>query len=69
MRLLRSFVLGAALLAVDAAQARDIANGKVIAEIWCGDCHRVDPQLSIEAGRRAGSRGATAKQLRVRSIR
>lgn len=42
MRLWGHSVLGAALLAINAAQAQDIANGKVIAEVWCGNCHRVD---------------------------
>jgi len=43
MRLLGSVVLGVALLAVSTARAHDIADGKVIAQVWCGNCHRVDP--------------------------
>ena len=35
--------LVAVFVAVNPIQARDIANGKVIAQVWCGNCHRVDP--------------------------
>jgi mono/diheme cytochrome c family protein len=34
----------AALLATGAARAQDILTGKGIAEVWCSDCHLVDPQ-------------------------
>lgn len=30
-------------MAVNAAQAHDIANGKIIAQVWCGNCHSVGP--------------------------
>jgi mono/diheme cytochrome c family protein len=32
-----------ALLTATVADARDIARGKVIAQVWCGNCHGVDP--------------------------
>jgi mono/diheme cytochrome c family protein len=34
----------AAFLAAGTARAQDIANGKVIAHVWCSNCHRVDPE-------------------------
>jgi mono/diheme cytochrome c family protein len=34
----------AAILSADAARAQDILIGKGIAEVWCSDCHLVDPQ-------------------------
>jgi mono/diheme cytochrome c family protein len=33
-----------ALLATGTARAQDILTGKGIAEVWCSDCHLVDPQ-------------------------
>lgn len=36
--------IAAALLAASAARAQDILNGKGIAQLWCSDCHLVDPQ-------------------------
>jgi mono/diheme cytochrome c family protein len=33
----------AALLAIGTARAQDILTGKGIAEVWCSDCHLVDP--------------------------
>ena len=32
------------LLAADAARAQDISTGKGIAQVWCSDCHLVDPR-------------------------
>ncbi len=34
----------AALLAAGAARAQDVLIGKGIAQLWCSDCHLVDPQ-------------------------
>jgi mono/diheme cytochrome c family protein len=42
-RLGTNVVLAASLLAATVANARDIARGKVIAQVWCGNCHGVDP--------------------------
>ena len=36
--------IAAALLAASAARAQDILIGKGIAQLWCSDCHLVDPQ-------------------------
>jgi mono/diheme cytochrome c family protein len=36
-------VVASALLAANAAHAHDIGNGKVIAQVWCANCHSVDP--------------------------
>jgi mono/diheme cytochrome c family protein len=36
--------IAAAFLAAGAARAQDISRGKEIAQIWCSDCHLVDPQ-------------------------
>ena len=36
--------IAAALLAASAALAQDILTGKGIAQLWCSDCHLVDPQ-------------------------
>jgi mono/diheme cytochrome c family protein len=46
MRLLGSLALGAAVLAVTPVRAHDIANGQVIAYVWCSNCHRIDPTAS-----------------------
>jgi hypothetical protein len=36
--------IAATLLAAGAARAQDILIGKGIAQLWCSDCHLVDPQ-------------------------
>jgi mono/diheme cytochrome c family protein len=36
--------IAAALLATGAARAQDILTGKGIAQVWCSDCHLVDPR-------------------------
>jgi hypothetical protein len=36
--------ISAALLPGSAARAQDILIGKGIAQLWCSDCHLVDPQ-------------------------
>ena len=36
--------IAAAFLAAGAARAQDISTGKGIAQVWCGDCHLVDPR-------------------------
>ncbi len=36
--------IAAAIVAAGAAHAYDIANGKLIAQVWCSNCHLVDPQ-------------------------
>lgn len=33
-----------AILAAGAARAQNIAAGKGIAQVWCSNCHGVDPQ-------------------------
>jgi mono/diheme cytochrome c family protein len=38
------FFIAASLLAAGAARGQDIQNGRGIAELWCSDCHLVDPQ-------------------------
>jgi mono/diheme cytochrome c family protein len=45
--------VAAALLAAGAARAQDISTGKGIAQVWCSDCHLVDPQE-----RKSGRNGA-----------
>jgi len=45
--------LAVASLAASAAQAQDISRGKGIAQLWCSDCHLVDPQE-----RKSGRNGA-----------
>ena len=35
--------IAAALLAAGATRAQDILIGKGIAQLWCSDCHLVDP--------------------------
>jgi mono/diheme cytochrome c family protein len=37
-------ILAVALLAASGAHAHDIANGRAIAQVWCGNCHLVDPR-------------------------
>jgi len=32
-----------ALLATAVAHAHDLNNGRVIAQVWCGNCHRIGP--------------------------
>jgi len=32
------------LLAAGAARGQDIQNGRGLAQLWCSDCHLVDPQ-------------------------
>ena len=43
------FVLfaAAAILAATTAGAQSISDGKAIAEVWCADCHRVDPRERV----------------------
>jgi mono/diheme cytochrome c family protein len=36
--------IAAALIAAGAARAQDILTGKGIAQVWCSDCHLIDPQ-------------------------
>ncbi len=36
--------IATAFLAVGAARAQDILTGKGLAQVWCSDCHLVDPQ-------------------------
>jgi mono/diheme cytochrome c family protein len=38
-----------ALLSAGAARAQDIPAGKAIAQVWCSNCHRVDPQEKTAA--------------------
>jgi mono/diheme cytochrome c family protein len=33
-----------AMLAAGAARAQDVKVGKAIAQVWCSNCHLVDPQ-------------------------
>ena len=40
----------AALLAAGAARAQDFSTGKGVAQVWCSDCHLVDP-LERKSGR------------------
>jgi mono/diheme cytochrome c family protein len=40
----------AALFAAGAARAQDIAAGKRIAQVWCSNCHFVDPQEGKTGG-------------------
>lgn len=35
--------IAAVLFAAATAHAHDIANGQGIAQVWCSNCHRVDP--------------------------
>lgn len=72
MRLLKRSAIGAALLAANAAQAHDIANGEVIAKVWCGNCHSVDPAAQRTArdatpsfAAIAGKKSTTAASLGV----
>ena len=37
-------LITATLLAAGAARAQDISNGKEIAQVWCSNCHRIDPK-------------------------
>ena len=32
-----------AVLATTVAHAHDLDNGRVIAQVWCGNCHQIDP--------------------------
>lgn len=43
-RAMRRVILAAALVAATGAHAHDIANGKAIAQVWCSNCHLVDPR-------------------------
>ena len=52
--------LSAMLAAAASAQAHDIANGKVIAQVWCGNCHRVDRTSGNAAHDATPSFGAIA---------
>ncbi len=36
--------IATAFLAAGAARAQDILTGKGLAQVWCSDCHLVDPQ-------------------------
>lgn len=74
---LGSLILGAALLAANAAQAHDIANGKVIAQVWCGNCHLVDtadqrathdatPSFATIAGKKSTTATSLAAFLKTR---
>lgn len=38
------FFIAAVLLGASAARGQDIKNGKGIAQLWCSDCHLVDPR-------------------------
>jgi mono/diheme cytochrome c family protein len=40
----KPFFIAAFLLAAGAACGQDIQNGRGIAQLWCSDCHLVDPQ-------------------------
>ena len=42
-RLITPVVLVAMLVALGEARAHDIANGRTIAQVWCSNCHRIDP--------------------------
>jgi len=43
-------LLLAALLAPAAAHAQNAADGRQIAQTWCSNCHRVNPQEPVAAG-------------------
>jgi mono/diheme cytochrome c family protein len=77
MRLPGNVVLGVALLVTGAVQAHDIASGKVIAQVWCGNCHRVDPadqraahdatpSFATIAGKRSTTAASLAAFLKTR---
>ena len=38
-----------AMLSAGAASAQNIPAGKAIAQVWCSNCHRVDPQEKTAA--------------------
>jgi mono/diheme cytochrome c family protein len=38
------FFIAAVLLAAGAARGQEVQNGKGIAQLWCSDCHLVDPR-------------------------
>jgi mono/diheme cytochrome c family protein len=42
-------VFAAFCLPISAARAQNVANGKAIAEVWCSNCHRINPEQRLTA--------------------